>query len=84
MGAGTDSYYEYLIKYWVLGGSRDEHFRARWEMATDEALANLMVRPQGWPFSYLGDLRGGGDLDTVLEHLRCFYPGGWVHVCCGL
>ena len=75
VGAGTDSYYEYLIKYWVLGGSQDEHFRARWEQATDEALATLMVYPPGWPFSYLGDLRAA-EVDTVLEHLRCFYPGG--------
>jgi mannosyl-oligosaccharide alpha-1,2-mannosidase len=74
VGAGTDSYYEYLIKYWVLGGSQDEHFRARWEQATDEALATLMVYPHGWPFSYLGDLRAE-QVDTILEHLRCFYPG---------
>ncbi|KAL4437567.1 hypothetical protein ABPG77_003548 [Micractinium sp. CCAP 211/92] len=74
VGAGTDSYYEYLIKYWVLGGRRDEHFRARWEQATDEALQQLMVYPPGWPFSYVSDSRGGW-LDPILEHLRCFYPG---------
>lgn len=74
VGAGTDSYYEYLIKYWVLGGRRDEHFRARWEQATDEALEQLMVYPPGWPFSYVTDSTGG-NLDPVLEHLRCFYPG---------
>lgn len=62
------------IRYWVLGGRRDEHFRARWEQATDEAMEQLMVYPPGWPFSYVSDLRGT-DLDTVLEHLRCFYPG---------
>ncbi|PSC71105.1 mannosyl-oligosaccharide 1,2-alpha-mannosidase MNS1-like [Micractinium conductrix] len=74
VGAGTDSYYEYLIKYWVLGGRSDEHFRARWEQATDEALAQLMVYPPGWPFSYVADSQGG-TLDPTLEHLRCFYPG---------
>ena len=74
VGAGTDSYYEYLVKYWVLGGSSDEHFRSRWENATDEALAELMVYPKGRPFAYVGDLRGG-HVDGTLEHLRCFYPG---------
>jgi mannosyl-oligosaccharide alpha-1,2-mannosidase len=74
VGAGTDSYYEYLIKYWVLGGRRDEHFRARWEAATDEVLQQLVVAPPGWPFTFAADLRGGS-LDGGLEHLRCFYPG---------
>ncbi len=58
----------------MLGGRRDEHFRARWEQATDEALQQLMVYPPGWPFSYVSDSRGGW-LDPILEHLRCFYPG---------
>lgn len=58
----------------MLGGRRDEHFRARWEQATDEVLEQLMVYPPGWPFSYASDLRGDS-LDPVLEHLRCFYPG---------
>ena len=35
-------------RYWVLGGRRDEHFRQRWENATDEALETLMVYPPGW------------------------------------
>lgn len=35
-------------RYWVLGGRRDEHFRQRWEQATDEALEQLMVHPKGW------------------------------------
>lgn len=37
-----------LCRYWVLGGRRDEHFRQRWEQATDEALEQLMVYPKGW------------------------------------
>ena len=73
-GAGTDSYYEYLIKYWVLGGRQDEHWRRRWEASVDEALEKLVVTPPGWPFSFAGDMRGE-QVDSVLEHLRCFYPG---------
>lgn len=61
-------------RYWVLGGRRDEHFRARWEQSVDEALDQLIVRPAGWPFTYASDL-AGGQLDSQLEHLRCFYPG---------
>ena len=74
VGAGTDSYYEYLIKYWVLGGRQDEHWRRRWEASVDEALEKLVVTPPGWPFSFAGDMRGE-QVDSVLEHLRCFYPG---------
>ena len=61
-------------RYWVLGGRRDEHFRARWEQSVDEVLDQLIVRPAGWPFTYASDL-AGGQLDSQLEHLRCFYPG---------
>lgn len=58
----------------MLGGRRDEHFRARWEQSVDEVLEQLIVRPAGWHFSYASDL-AGGQLDSQLEHLRCFYPG---------
>ncbi|KAL4857147.1 Mannosyl-oligosaccharide 1 [Chlorella vulgaris] len=74
VGAGTDSYYEYLIKYWVLGGRSDEHFRARWEAVVDDVLRKLIVSPPGWPFSFASDLQGDS-LSPVLEHLRCFFPG---------
>ncbi|KAI7835449.1 hypothetical protein COHA_010654 [Chlorella ohadii] len=74
VGAGTDSYYEYLVKYWVLGGRRDEHFRQRWEQAADEAMEQLMVYPKGWDFSFVSDLEGT-TVSNMLEHLRCFYPG---------
>lgn len=55
-------------QYWVLGGRSDEHFRARWEQATDEALAQLMVYPPGWPFSYVADSQvGRAARDAVLS-----------------
>ncbi|PRW56395.1 mannosyl-oligosaccharide 1,2-alpha-mannosidase [Chlorella sorokiniana] len=74
VGPGTDSYYEYLLKYWLMGGKQDERFRRRWEQAVNEALEQLMVHPPGWSFSYLGDLVGT-TLDPALDHLRCFFPG---------
>lgn len=68
------SYFEYLIKRWIQGGRSDEALRARWEQSVDEVLSTLLVSPPNWAFAYAGDLYKG-ELQSQLDHLRCFYPG---------
>lgn len=76
ISAGTDSYYEYLLKYWLLRGKRDDHWRSRWEQAVDEILQSLILHPEGWPLSLVADLDvTSGTLSRSLHHLRCFFPG---------
>lgn len=42
-GAMGDSYYEYLLKLWLLRGKRDDHLRLRWQRAMDEMISRLVV-----------------------------------------
>ena len=76
VGAEVDSYYEYLLKYWVLGGKADNHWRDRWVNATDQILDTLLYYPAHQPFAYTGEQHGvGASIDGQLEHLACFWPG---------
>ncbi|KAK9909409.1 hypothetical protein WJX75_001817 [Coccomyxa subellipsoidea] len=73
MGALSDSYYEYLLKVWVLKGRTDEMYRAMWVRAMDEMLERL-VGTSSDGLQYVGDLNGGSFVQR-LEHLTCFVAG---------
>lgn len=67
LGALGDSYYEYLLKMWLLKGRgpADEMYRSMWERAMDEMIEKLVFTstPEG--------------LTYVAELDRCV----WFHVC---
>lgn len=64
----------YLLKYWLLRGRRDEHFRQRWVQAVDEVLERVIMQPPGFNFSFAGEMQGG-KMRNNLDHLTCFWPG---------
>lgn len=74
VGAPTDSYYEYLVKYWILGNKRDDHWRQRWVFTVDTALANLKISSKNNLYTWVGEKRGTS-VQPVVTHLGCFYPG---------
>ena len=80
VGGRSDSWYEYLLKAWILGkhaatpgspaAARGETLRAAWVAAMDAVLARLAVRtPAGQV--YLTSDSG----EQAMEHLACFLPG---------
>ena len=80
LGAPTDSYFEYLLKYWILTGKQDDHWRQRWVNATDAALDMLSVtserNDEGRKYTFVGEvLFAGGPIYPMISHLGCFYPG---------
>ena len=83
IGAPSDSYYEYLLKYWILTGKKDDHWRDRWVNAVDEALDQLLETTQTGDnldnVSFIGELFGfEHDKDLIhpsVTHLGCFFPG---------
>jgi mannosyl-oligosaccharide alpha-1,2-mannosidase len=81
IGAGADSYYEYLLKYWILTGKKDEHWRERWVNSVDEALDLLLVEVEMpgvdlWGnVSFIGSGARNSRPDMTVSHLGCFYPG---------
>eukprot|EP00884_Botryococcus_braunii_P011514 jgi/Botrbrau1/20363/Bobra.0006s0028.1 len=80
MGALADSYYEYLLKVWLLKGRAKsaEMYRSMWEKAMDDMRARLVQTPEGTNLTYVGESYGGGvvtDADRKMEHLTCFIAG---------
>ena len=76
IAAPVDSYFEYLLKYWILGGKTDDHWKDRWINATDMALDVLQVRTAKGGFAFTGDIPYKGSPPTnAVTHLGCFYPG---------
>jgi mannosyl-oligosaccharide alpha-1,2-mannosidase len=80
IAAPADSYYEYLLKYWILTGKTDHHWREQWVLSVDEALRDLKIEVGGYTF--VGSRRSGGrktnnlnDVSREVTHLGCYYPG---------
>ncbi len=76
-GAGADSYYEYLLKYWILTGKMDDHWRDRWVNSVDEALEHLLVEvaTRDGDFAFIGEGTRNERPSETVSHLGCFYPG---------
>jgi mannosyl-oligosaccharide alpha-1,2-mannosidase len=70
MGAFGDSFYEYLLKSWLLSGRQDDEARLMYIDAVEAALAKLIqVSREG--FTYFAD-SNSGRLEHKMQHLACF------------
>ncbi|KAL4422458.1 hypothetical protein ABPG75_008655 [Micractinium tetrahymenae] len=72
-GALGDSYYEYLLKMWIIKGRDDEMYRSMWEKAMDEMIDKLVFVSKD-NLTYIAEY----DRSTVkhkFDHLVCFVPG---------
>ena len=73
IGALGDSFYEYLLKYWIYTGKKDPHLLGDYVAAMDGIKKNLLqVSAEG--FTYIGEL-SYGYLDPKMGHLACFAGG---------
>ncbi|GAB4814643.1 hypothetical protein N2152v2_001689 [Parachlorella kessleri] len=74
-GALGDSYYEYLIKLWVLKGRQpqDEWVREMWEQAMDEMIDRLVFTSKEG-FMYIAEF-DRASVKHKFDHLVCFVPG---------
>ena len=57
LGALGDSYYEYLLKLWVMRGRSpgDEMYRAMWEQAMDEMIERLVFISDPEELTYVAE-----------------------------
>ncbi|KAG6540826.1 hypothetical protein Mapa_017804 [Marchantia paleacea] len=69
IGAGVDSFYEYLIKAYILFGD-DEY----WDMFHDAYMAVQQYYRHG-PWYHDADIRTGGPTHRQLTSLQAFWPG---------
>ena len=81
LGARADSYYEYLLKQWLLSGKSQApqmlRMRASYEEAMQGVREVLLRRSTGrlrlW---FVGELKQDGrTYDPKMDHLVCFLPG---------
>ncbi|KAI0296398.1 glycoside hydrolase family 47 protein [Russula brevipes] len=77
-GAGSDSYFEYLIKYARLSNTSDHTFVDSWLAAVDSSITTLMKTSTVGNHVYLADFDNNRRIRHVGSHLACFYAGNWL------
>jgi Glycosyl hydrolase family 47 len=75
IGALGDSFYEYLLKAWLLTGRHYEGFRRMYEEATDGINKRLVQFSAGSNLTYLAELGRSSRLIHKMDHLVCFAGG---------
>ncbi|KAB5593643.1 Mannosyl-oligosaccharide alpha-1,2-mannosidase [Ceratobasidium theobromae] len=79
-GGGSDSYFEYLIKYGRLTNNASPEWTSRWLTAVDSSiryLAQVAVNTDVPNLLYLGDYTKGR-VRHISGHLACFHGGNWI------
>lgn len=76
-GGGSDSYFEYLIKYARLTNTNDHIFADTWNTAVDTSSRVLRQVSSVGQHVYLGEWENGL-VHPVSSHLACFHGGNWI------
>ncbi|XP_063810244.1 mannosyl-oligosaccharide 1,2-alpha-mannosidase IC isoform X2 [Pseudophryne corroboree] len=73
LGGLGDSFYEYLIKSWLMSAKQDNEAKGMYYEAVEAIEAHLIRRSAGG-LTYIAEWRGGV-LDHKMGHLTCFAAG---------
>ncbi|KIJ61540.1 glycoside hydrolase family 47 protein [Hydnomerulius pinastri MD-312] len=76
-GGGSDSYFEYLIKYPRLTNT-DDNYADAWQTAVDTSMKELLRTSTVDNWLYLADYDDDKKIRHVGSHLACFYGGNWI------
>ncbi|THH14610.1 hypothetical protein EW146_g5737 [Bondarzewia mesenterica] len=77
-GGGSDSYFEYLIKYARLTNTDDDIFANAWRTAVDSSITTLARMSTVGNHLYLADFDNNRQIRHVGSHLECFHAGNWL------
>ncbi|KIJ11859.1 glycoside hydrolase family 47 protein [Paxillus involutus ATCC 200175] len=77
-GSGSDSYFEYLIKYPRLTNTDDNSYADAWLTAVDTSMKELLRTSTVDNWVYLADYDDDKLIRHVGSHLACFYGGNWI------
>ncbi|KAF8889714.1 glycoside hydrolase family 47 protein, partial [Infundibulicybe gibba] len=77
-GGGSDSYFEYLIKYARLNNTADPLFANTWKLAVDSSIKTLLKTSTVGNHVYLADFDDSRSIRHVGSHLACFHGGNWL------
>lgn len=75
---GDDSFYEYLLKFYVYSPSRFSDYRDRWEAAVNSTMENLTSHPPLRPDLTFVRNYNNGTWDNSSEHLTGFIGGNFL------
>ncbi|KAF8068875.1 glycoside hydrolase family 47 protein [Lyophyllum atratum] len=78
-GGGSDSYFEYLIKYARLSNTNDALFANTWLTAVDSSIKTLLRTSTTGNHVYLADFDSSKKIRHVSSHLACFNGGNWIY-----
>jgi mannosyl-oligosaccharide alpha-1,2-mannosidase len=76
LGGGGDSFYEYLLKYWLLTSQTSRYGKVYYELV-DAILDHLAVKMRSendYELWYIAEMNGS-TLDHKFSHLACFFGG---------
>eukprot|EP00795_Rhopilema_esculentum_P017835 gene17835-9540_t len=73
LGALGDSFYEYLLKSWIMSGKTDLTARKMYDEAM-KAIEPALIRKSNSGLTYIG-IYNYGSLEQKMEHLACFAGG---------
>jgi len=76
-GGGSDSYFEYLIKYARLTNTDNNLFADTWASAVDSSIWNLARTSTVGDWEYMADW-DNGTIIHIGSHLECFHAGNWM------
>ena len=76
-GGGTDSYFEYLIKYGRITNNADPIWVEAWKAAVDSSVKYLATTSSVGNHLYLTDYTKGRKR-YIGSHLECFAGGNWI------
>ncbi|KAJ7213897.1 glycoside hydrolase family 47 protein [Mycena pura] len=77
-GGGSDSYFEYLLKFARLTNTDNTVFIDTWKSAVDSSIQHLLKFSTVGNHAYLADQDDQGLIRHVGSHLACFYAGNWL------
>ncbi|KAJ7666254.1 glycoside hydrolase family 47 protein [Mycena polygramma] len=77
-GGGSDSYFEYLLKYARLTNTDDHIFLDTWKTAVDSSIHTLLKTSTVGNHVYLADFDDNRQIRHVGSHLACFHAGNWL------
>ncbi|KAL1962546.1 hypothetical protein VTN77DRAFT_9421 [Rasamsonia byssochlamydoides] len=75
---GDDSFYEYLIKFFVYSPSRFSEYRDRWVAAAESTIAHLASSPSTRPDLTFLSVYNNGTYQLYSEHLTGFAGGNFL------
>lgn len=78
-GGGSDSFYEYAVKYWQLIGDQAVDYVKYWQEAVISSRKHLLRWSEDHKHPYLTEFSAsGGGTRNFMTHLACFAPGNWM------